>query len=500
MVSCGRTWEWSVMSGTWPSKTIMLCSLLAVGVLAHGLVFTHLPLVPTNDAVWYLGLTSQASGGQIFDLYAPGEPTTYDVHYPFGYPLLLDALIALFGFPGLSSALALFQHLLSVGSALLVFWLGGVLGSWRAGFVSALLYLCYFQASYYSQIMMSETVFTFSSLAALSLVVLWLRSRALFALVGAGTLLGVAMCIRPVALVLPMVVGPFLLMRRAAAEPRMRLLEGIGLLAPILFCVAALILNNQLRYDRATFSDSLGRHLADRVWHFDGLIDRDEPKTQRIIELCARSGVEHRIPSGWWNFYKALRVGSGLSSAESDQLLTGMALGTMLRHPVHYTVNSFRGFARILTDEDKWPPPLGRVVSRDSFGRYLQRWSATPPRVERSRHPRREFEARRSFLRDLEIDRASAGGGFAPGLLELWRDYTFRYDGLWVVPILLGSLALLVLGGTAERLVVLATLAIMLPPALVEYPYARYREPAVPLLILILCLAAGLLVSRIRER
>ncbi len=474
--------------------------VLFVAVLTHGLVFVVLPLVPTNDAAWYVGLTHAVSQHRVLDPYASGTPTVFDVKYPAGYPLFLDAVWMLFGRGHLSRGLLLVQHLIGVCSALLLCRIGSSLDRPRAGLFAALAYCLYMPASVYCHAAMTETLFTFLCLAALLCALTWMRHNRLAILALAGVLLGMATTVRPVALFFVVALGIATFCRwRVPLRVRLQRLVALGV--PIAGLGLMLLVHNGLWYGRWVLTDDVGRHWINRVWDYDGSFDPEWPIAGEVIEHCKASGVHFRIPGCWWEFYRALRAGSGLGAADADRLMKAAAMEGIRRHPWRYVWGTGPAFVHVLAGRDTWLPSVEWIITPVAFTQLVARWCADPDDAATFHLPPLEFGERRAFLELFRVTPPRVRSARLLKLLQVWWRFP-RYDGTMVWLFVAGAVAILLFGRRGDRLLLVFILAMLAPCALFEDPVPRYREPVVPVMLLVAIagLSEALLRLHAREK
>jgi len=476
---------------SWASWACAAVVLLA-SAAAQLVVLRNLPPIPKNDSVWYLAMSHAVACERVFDFFAPGEPTEFDVVYTAGYPLFFDAVLALAGWAHFASAVVWIQQAAALASVALLWRLGAALGRPGAGVAAAAAYAVYFPRAQYAQILISEAVFTLLALAAALAFVQAYRRPGVARLLGAGALVGLATAVRPLGLLAGAAWGGLLVLRGglapllrrdfAALLPRLRHALVLGGLPAL--TLAGLLVHNHATYGRAVLSDASGRHLIDRVWAFDRVVARDAAATRRIFEHARASGYGFRIPGPWWDSYKALRHGSMLTAAEADALMLAAARESIAADPWGYVVGTGPALARLFTDADDWPPPLEQTLTAERFARYLEVWTRMPPEPRAVTRTVRAVEARRDF-RARVAPSVPAGSDAGRWAIVRWRDLSPRYGAGLALAALAGGLVLLRRGRREDWVPALAVVAFALPAALLEYPHARYRQPIVPFLLVI---------------
>jgi len=476
---------------------VILVLLGATGL--HALAFLNLPLIPKNDSVWYLGLSHGLAAERIFDPYALGAPTSFDIHYTIGYPLFLDLVRWLVGWQHLALGVLVAQHLAGIATVWLVWRLGVELGRPGAGTLAAAAYALSFPALYYSQLMISETLFTSLALTAAVLLVRWFTGPSTRRLVACGALLGLASLVRPIAVVELAAFAAFVVLHTGLGSLRTGARRLAILASPTVLMLGLALAHNHVTYGRASLSDATGRHLIDRVWAFDGEVASDAPHTRQVLDFCRASGQRFRIPGLWWDSYKALRYGSGTTAREADDLLRSAAWESIRARPWSYLAKTPVAAWHVLSDADTWPPALEQTLSPAAFERYLTIWTRAPAERRAVSRSSRAIEGRRELRRRMPIS-SPEGGPQQRWWLVFWRDHSPRYGTGMAVAALVGALVLLRFGRRPDWVPVLVFLALVLPAAFLEYPYPRYRQPAIPAMLVVIASAAWEALRRIRPR
>jgi len=473
-------------------------SLFALAAGLHALVLRNLPLVPKNDSVSYLGLTHGVARQQVFDPYSLADPTVFDVHYTMGYPLFLDLVRSVAGWDGLAHGVVVVQAALGVASVLVLHRLGVAIGRPAAGWIAALAWCLYFPRAYYGQLMISETLFTFLALAGAWALAPCLARPTTARLLAASATLGLATVVRPVAAFEAAAFGALLALWPGAGSigERARRVALLGLVPVAL--LAANVAHNRVLYGRAVLNDVSGRHWIDRLWAFDHTVVPTGPATAEVVAACRRSGEGFHIPGEWWDFWKALRHGSGLDAPAADALLARAARESLAADPVRYVVRTPLALWRLLAERDDWLPPLEQTVAPDAFAHYLERWTADPADPARAARSLRAAAGRRDFLARVPIA-PPEGGPHPRAWLLLWRDLSPSYAMPTAVAFLLGVVVLVRLGRRRDWVPVLMVAALLAPAALLEQPYGRYRQPATPAMLLVIAGAGLACVRRVRD-
>jgi 4-amino-4-deoxy-L-arabinose transferase-like glycosyltransferase len=441
-----------------------------------------LPAVVTNDSVWYLDQTHTWASPRPTDYYAAnGRPVAYELTYPPGYPLFLDLCHGFVATRHWARAVVVAQHVLSFLTALLVYGIGRRLGHPRAGAAAAALHGLYLPRLLYAQALMSETLFAF--LLALGV---YLALRAAVSRPGIAALAGLA-------------VG-------AAATTKFQGVAAIPLLALLLWSVPArarhvaafvgsaaavgvlALAHNLASYGHLGMTTFTGKHLANRVFAGDALVDLADADTRYIVEQIAASGIPYVFPAPWWEFQRALRS-DGSTPAEADRRILRAAWAGIRSDPWRYATNTLGQLLGnvFFVDED-----VGIFVTRESYAAYLAGW--TQRGLEPI--PPLEYAARARVLAGIDTYAPPLRlGSIGEGWVRLFSQPWLRWRGVaawFLVAGVLWSIA----GGRA-LLLALLIVAVSLPGALFEFTVPRYQEPLLPLALLVSCVASA---EQLRER
>ncbi len=189
----------------------------------------------------------------------PGEPTSLR---PPLYPCFLAGVYGFFGVAeraAAQQAVRLIQGAISLLTVLLVYRLGATVsrraGLWAAGLV------CFYPSLVgYTNLLLTETLFTFLLCAACLALVRFLKDGCLAAAVGAGFLIGLAALARSVMWLFPPVAVVYLLVATQARFPRRLAGAGAFLAAFALTIAPWSIRNTQLEKSFVTIDTMGGRN------------------------------------------------------------------------------------------------------------------------------------------------------------------------------------------------------------------------------------------------
>lgn len=196
---------------------IALAVCFALGLLVRLVVWAETGALQPRitDEQQYTQIAENIRAGNGF-AWAPGQPTS--IRPPL-YPGLLAATWTLAGRTDFQ-AVRMIQILLSLATAILVYWLGATLWSKEAGALAAAICWLYPSLIFYDSLILTETLFTFALVAFVAATVKLMRTpRALFAAV-CGLTLGLAALTRSVLWPLPLILCPALMLMLVASWPR----------------------------------------------------------------------------------------------------------------------------------------------------------------------------------------------------------------------------------------------------------------------------------------
>src|SRR5262249_22505599 len=110
--------------------------------------------------------------------------------------------------------------------------------------------------------------------------------------------------------------------------------------------------HNLAFYDLPTLTTFSGKHLANRVFYSDGLIDPIDPDTRYIFDRVSESGFTYAFPGLWWQFERALRT-DGSTSLEADRRIRSAAIAAIRTDPWRYATNTVSNlFVDVFFEDD----------------------------------------------------------------------------------------------------------------------------------------------------
>ncbi|HEX3244508.1 MAG TPA: glycosyltransferase family 39 protein, partial [Chloroflexota bacterium] len=380
-----------------------------------------------------------------------------------GYPLFLAGTIWSVGED--FQSIALIQHLLGVITAGLTYLLARRLFSPVAGLVAGILVGLSAPLIIFEHYLMSESLFTVFVTAAMLLSVYGLQNRSIQMLAPAGAMVALAYLARPVGgALLPMVAfAAFLL----AGSLRQRLLRAAATIAGFALVLAPVLIVAQLTESEGT--PALGQTLYGRFVRHDERIVYPSPDSpapfhepQRVaarrlvIQAASRdlrpSAVNHR-----------LQESLGLTPREADRALRDFATELISSQTDLYLAGSINKARAILLGEVErlgfhWNSRVDREMRDTWTSNASIAHALTPP----SEVQRREQSATEALLRVFQPaqHRSLLGVLMTLGLLAPLLRTQAR--PAWLIPV--------------------ATLALVIPAALLVGQVPRYRYPADPML------------------
>jgi|GEM_PF-1910180 len=475
---------------------LVVCAAGAA-LLAQAVALATLPVVFVNDSSAYLEQTHGMAAPEVRGAAAAQEaPSDRDILYPPGYPLFLDLCRLPAGRGGWMLTTVLAQHVLSFLSVLLVASIGAAAGRPRTGAVAALLYALYLPRVIYAQAILSETLFTFLLLAAIRFFPSARVSGSRRTAAALGAALGAALLVKPVAGILLVVLAAALALDPGTPRGRRSALLCLAAAAGL---AAGALAHNAAVYGKWRLTTCVGRHLADRVFRLDRLVDRGDPATREVLERLESSGRPYKFPHFWWNYWHALRK-DGSSIERDDALLLRAAWAGIASDPAAYARNTLKGLRLVVRSPWQEIVPGRFFLDREAYANYLTYGYRPPP--DQSYLWPGIYTGHRAAVRALDLYPP-------PLLLGKFGSWWFRFFGAkewrWrgragAGLLVAGCLAGLVLaGGNGLRTAVAGAGATLVAVTLLEYPFPRYFEPFMPLALVLWTAGAAAAYERVRS-
>jgi 4-amino-4-deoxy-L-arabinose transferase-like glycosyltransferase len=207
---------------------IQVAVILSVALLLRLAWALATQFEPTfDDDAYRYDFTARALANGDGYVHLDGRPTAF---WPPGYSLLMATLYVVFGQHVLAAQML--NVLLGTAAAGLVYLLGRQLAGHTSGIVAAGLVACWPSLIFFTGVTLSETAFSFFALLGLWLLVTTVQRRDAppsGTLLVAGLVLGFATLVRGQALLLPIVVIPYLLIAGLGWRVAMRALAVVTL-------------------------------------------------------------------------------------------------------------------------------------------------------------------------------------------------------------------------------------------------------------------------------
>jgi 4-amino-4-deoxy-L-arabinose transferase-like glycosyltransferase len=464
-VSTDRSAERPTIGGRARALVAAHLDTLAVGLIVLVAVTMRVafafrvPVFMQRDSIGYFLPAWDLLNGYGFDLSVRRTPV---------YPGFLAGAIALFGEELLAVAFA--QHLLGVGSSVLVYALGRLTVGRAAGLVAALITALNGALLISEHYLMPEVVLIFLLLLTFVAFAGALQSGRRPAFVASGVLLGLTLLCKPVAQalipILPLVLVVSYASVRRAIVPS--LLIGAGLLAVMLPWMA----RNAVVHGSATTAGALGQTLLARTakhdtgfrWYDEKLADTYE-RRDGIARQLVQNGVRQRLSDGV--IYRRVQDRFGMTDTEINQFMRTLSTDVILEQPWYYLRGTAKMTWQLLAGE---PEKLTTDWKTQNARLSREEWD---DRVE-------HLLSRASTPQRNELDNASA-------VVALVQPPA--WGPLMPVLFILGTMLVAVTPRLRPALLLsLSVLALLITCAALDGPVVRYRYPADPLIALV---AAG---------
>lgn len=422
----------------------------------------RVPVFMLRDSISYFLPAWDLLNGLGFDLSVRRTPV---------YPWFLAGAMSLFGEELLAIAFA--QHLLGLGSAVLVYLLGRQLFGRAAGLLAALVTALNGALLISEHYLMPEVLLIALLLLTLLAFLHALRTERHRWFATAGLLLGVTLLCKPVAQVLI----PVFPMAAALAygSARRAVVPGLLIGAGVVAVMAPWMLRNTLVHGSPTTAGALGQTLVARTakhdtdfrWYDEKRADQYE-RREGIARQIVQNGIRQRLSDGV--IYRRVQDRFGMSDVEVNRFMRDLATRVILEQPGLYLRGTAEMTWQLLAGEPEklttdWKTQNARL-SRDEWDERVEHLLSRATQAQRN-----------------ELDTASA-------LVALVQPPAWGP----LMPLLF--LAGTVLAAMTTRLrpalvLSLSVLAILVTSAALDGPVVRYRYPADPLMAI---LAAGALV------
>jgi hypothetical protein len=311
--------------------------------------------------------------------------TSLLVHAP-GYPMFLAGIYAVSDRSYFYAQL--FQNAINSLSPVIIFLLAGELISWRIGAVSGLIAAVSHHLSYYSNMILPDSLCALPILLGLYVLVKARHRRKKLAMyVLSGLMIGVSIWLRPNALIM----GPFIaLMMVIIANRRDREIRRASLLAivPLLAITPITVRNYLLFHKLVMVSANTGIVMLEGVANASG---------GRFGPLPGDDKQVANMESVWYNDPRYMRDWSEPDGIQRDRDRVKRSVGIIVRHPIWFLgsmIGRMKDMLSYVADADlllrKAPP--GPAFSAD--GEIELPLDPSSRRI----HPRRNFVANQTTL------------------------------------------------------------------------------------------------------
>jgi 4-amino-4-deoxy-L-arabinose transferase-like glycosyltransferase len=176
------------------------------------------PLMPytSHDSVGYDAIARNLLKNGSFSIYLQDPQVKDPVRTP-GYPFFLAGIYGIF--PNSAFFVVLLQIALDIGMVVLLFFFGKALVHQIAGFIAALLYALHIHQILFTTQILTEVLFTTILILAIFGFLIFLRKVSTPVLYVSALCFGLAILVRPIAILLPLIPLIFLIKRKVGLRP-----------------------------------------------------------------------------------------------------------------------------------------------------------------------------------------------------------------------------------------------------------------------------------------
>jgi hypothetical protein len=250
--------------------------------------------------------------------------------YPPGYPILMAIVFRLFADE--DSSMRLFQVLCDAAAAVLLFFVASQFLPRSAAFIAGVLAALSPQLSYYSLLLLPDSLATLPILAALYFVIRAIKTSSLGAMIASGVCVGLSCWLRSNALLLAPFLGVvvFLLMKKVPGtlSTRGSLRRALALVAAALIVIAPITIRNVVVFHRfVPLSLGAGQMLNVGIGEYDREHRFGLPRTD--LETVTSEATKYNQP----DYVKSL---FGVNGIERDQRRFSEGLTVIREHPLWF--------------------------------------------------------------------------------------------------------------------------------------------------------------------
>jgi Dolichyl-phosphate-mannose-protein mannosyltransferase len=323
---------------------LVMALLFVLDCTKHAATFSTGPAPLALDARQYWELAEAAADGDWLHL-----RNTVSYRTPL-YPAFLAVFRLLFDSRALLAA-AVCQHLLVIGTGLLAALIcRQIAGRREAALAGYALSVACLTRPWFANVMLSETLFTFSLTATLSALVAYHQRPSIPRAIAWTALLGVTILVRPVPQLLWVPLFVLCLFHATRWSIRRQSLREVALQILAGAAALALVLSPWYVRNRVVFGEAfLTRLPAVNKWQvcFQGGAGAHLPIPEgaagrRLLHLIGTPGGD--VPDRYCYAVVAALKERGLTEHEVDELISDVCIAAIREHPVAFTWATFKRF------------------------------------------------------------------------------------------------------------------------------------------------------------
>lgn len=321
-----------------------LAWLLVIGLLIGKLVGVVLrgPSVIEMDASYYWDLGGLVQDG---DWLLMQRPIAFRTP---GYPWFVGLIRSLFGRPLMG--LVIVQSLLWLATVGLAVWIAVDLSRRKeAGLIAGALAVVQVSSAVYVTAVLTETLFVFCLMLNLWSVMRLAKNPHWGWAIASGAFLGLTILTRPIAILLWVIHGLFVLINRESSQTlkRRMVLVAVSLLTTLV-CVTPWLVRNHRMFGEVMLTEFVGRNVWIVAFQDGSGAGFDWPETTAANQLSDTVGADQWrdmiVEQSWrhtWTVSKAL-VDAGMTDPEADRLMKRVAMDAIERSPSVFAKKAVR--------------------------------------------------------------------------------------------------------------------------------------------------------------